>query len=163
MQKAQLNSSSSRNCRAGEKEVSSLPLRAKEARVIRLMRDESNSGHPRGKSALRHQQLQEYAEGLKREVFELKEDKQQLEKRMLELVEEFKNRKGFYVSEIKKLTDIINMSSFDVRALVLEKTKEAQLLLPKLEGPRYNEHSRELQQELHRYAEDSYRNVATHY
>ena len=42
---------------------------------------------------------------------------------MLELIEEYKNRKSFYMAEIKKLTEIINMSTFDVRNLVLEKTK----------------------------------------
>jgi len=35
---------------------------------------------------------------LRKELFELKEEKQQLEKRMLELIEEYRNRKGFYLA-----------------------------------------------------------------
>ena len=62
-----------------------------------------------------------------------------MEKKMLELIEEYKNRKSFYMAEIKKLTDIINMSSFDVRNLVLEKTKEARDLQSKIEQDKINQ------------------------
>lgn len=43
------------------------------------------------------------------------------------------------MAEIKKLTEIINMSSFDVRNLVLEKTKEAKLFENRSEQSKYQE------------------------
>jgi hypothetical protein len=44
------------------------------------------------------------------------------------LAEEFRERRSFYQAEIKKLTDIISLSSVDVRRLVMEKTNQAKLL-----------------------------------
>ncbi len=48
-----------------------------------------------------------------------------MEKRVAGLMEESKHKKYSYIAEIKKLTDIINMSEKDVRVIVLENTKEA--------------------------------------
>ena len=42
-----------------------------------------------------------------------------VESEIVNLIDEYQKRKGFYVAEIKKLTEIIRMSSVDVRNLVL--------------------------------------------
>ena len=98
-------------------------VRSKESRIIRLVKEDISEHHERGKSARKLHELEAYNNNLKKELFQIKEEKQQLQKKVLELIEQYKNRKSFYTAQIKKLTDIINMSTFDVRNLVLEKTK----------------------------------------
>lgn len=98
-------------------------VRSKQTKILRLVREENPKNEKKNKSQSKYQEIVKDNDGLKKEVFQLKEEKQSLEKKMLELIEEYRNRKGFYLAEIKKLTQIINMSSFDVRNLVLERTK----------------------------------------
>ena len=93
-----------------------IAVRSKETTKLRIVREEDKK---KTKISKQMQDLELTNDEIKRELFTIKEEKAILEKKIVSLVEQFKNRKNFYVAEIKKLTELISMSPLDVHRLVL--------------------------------------------